>query len=104
MGDMNVEPKNFGSLAQVPGLVSLINEPTNTRRTKIWDNILIDRELSNEFTGRAGVMDLEQLFRITREEALDISDHLPIWSEYYAVEMPYSGTERSATNSTSSIR
>jgi endonuclease/exonuclease/phosphatase family metal-dependent hydrolase len=104
MGDMNVEPRNFGSLAQVPGLISLINEPTNTRRTKIWDNILIDRELSNEFTGRAGVMDLEQMFRITREEALDISDHLPIWSEYYAVEMPYSGTERSATNSTSSIR
>lgn len=104
MGDMNVEPRNFGSLAEVPGLVWLINEPTNTRRTKIWDNILIDRELTNEFTGRAGVMDLEQLFRITRDETLAISDHLPIWSEYYAVEIPYQGAERSATNSTSSIR
>jgi deoxyribonuclease-1-like protein len=104
MGDMNVEPRNFGSLAQVPGLVWLINEPTNTRRTKIWDNILIDKELTNEFTGRAGVMDLEQWFRITREETLAISDHLPIWSEYYAVEFPYQGAERSATNSTSFVR
>lgn len=104
MGDMNVEPKNFGSLAQVPGLIWLINEPTNTRRTKIWDNILLDKELTNEFTGRAGVMDLEQLFRITREETLAISDHLPIWSEYYAVEMPYQGLERSATNNTSFVR
>lgn len=104
MGDMNVEPRNFGTLAQVPGLVWLINEPTNTRRTKIWDNILIDRELTNEFTGRAGVLDLEQMFRITRDETMAISDHLPIWSEYYAAEMSNPGTGRAANNGALSVR
>ncbi|MCU0712478.1 MAG: endonuclease/exonuclease/phosphatase family protein [Pirellula sp.] len=104
MGDMNVEPRNFGTLAEVPGLSWLINEPTNTRKTKIWDNILIDRELTNEHTGRSGVLDLEQMFRITRDEALAISDHLPIWSEYYAVEMPYANAGRSATGNSLPVR
>jgi deoxyribonuclease-1-like protein len=99
MGDLNVEPKDFGSLAQVPGLIWLIqDEPTNTIRTKTWDNILFDRDLTNEFTGRAGVLDLESTFRMTRDEASVISDHLPIWGEFYATEQPYAGVGRSAVN------
>ncbi len=55
MGDMNVEPKNFGSLAQVPGLAWLINDLPIRVAPRYGDNILIDKDLTNEFTGRAGV-------------------------------------------------
>jgi endonuclease/exonuclease/phosphatase family metal-dependent hydrolase len=96
LGDLNIEPRNFQSLARVPGLIWLFNEPTNTRRTRIWDNILLDRDLTNEFTGRFGVLDVEQMFRIGREEALAISDHLPIWAEFYVTEMPRTVPSRAA--------
>ncbi|XZE19788.1 endonuclease/exonuclease/phosphatase family protein [Pirellulaceae bacterium SH449] len=104
LGDLNIEPRNFQSLARVPGLIWLFNEPTNTRRTRIWDNILLDRDLTNEFTGRFGVLDMEQMFRISRDEALAISDHLPIWAEFYVTEMPLAGPSRAADGRGSAFR
>lgn len=89
MGDLNAAPKIFGNLAKVPGIYWVIREETtNTRRTQIYDNILFDRGLTNEFTGRAGVLDMAEMFRISTEEALKLSDHLPIWAEFTIVEQP----------------
>jgi deoxyribonuclease-1-like protein len=107
LGDLNLEPKDFGSLARVPGLVWAIqNEPTNTGRTKIWDNILFDQNATSEFTGRCGVLDLERALGLSRDQVAIISDHLPIWMEFVASEQPYGTTSRSARNnaSTSFIR
>jgi endonuclease/exonuclease/phosphatase family metal-dependent hydrolase len=87
MGDLNASPSQFGTLGKVPGIRWTVNdEPTNTRRTQIYDNMLFDRDLTNEFTGRAGVLDLCQMFGINTEEALRISDHLPIWAEFTSYE------------------
>jgi len=92
LGDLNAEPSKFGQLAQVPGIYWIIqNQPTNTRKTKIYDNILFDRGLTNEFTGRAGVLDMAEMFGISMEEAITISDHMPIWGEFSIVEQPTAG-------------
>lgn len=87
MGDLNAGPKQFGTLGQVPGIYWTIdNEPTNTIRKSIYDNIIFDRGLTNEYTGKSGVLDLMDMFGIKTEEALRISDHLPIWAEFTTVE------------------
>ena len=87
MGDLNANPQQFGPLRQVPGIYWTVDsEPTNTIRKSIWDNIIFDRGLTNEFTGRSGVLDLCEMFNIKLEEALRISDHLPIWAEFSSVE------------------
>ena len=83
MGDLNAGPKQFGELGRIPGIFWTVeNEPTNTIRKSIYDNIIFDRGLTNEFTGTSGVLDVCDLFKITIDEALRISDHLPIWAEF----------------------
>jgi deoxyribonuclease-1-like protein len=82
LGDLNERPGRLRGLERIPGLEALIHEPTNTRKNKIFDNFLIDRQLTSEFTGRAGTIDLETMFGISMEEALKISDHLPVWAEF----------------------
>ncbi len=96
MGDLNVEPRQFGELGRLPGIQWAINEPTNTRRNKIYDNILFDGQLTNEFTGRSGVFDMGGFLGLTREEELEISDHLPVWSEFSVFEQPYGATSQFA--------
>ncbi|MCY2973351.1 MAG: hypothetical protein NTW52_01655 [Planctomycetota bacterium] len=54
---------------------------TNTRQNKAYDNILFHGPSNREFTGRWGVYDLAKSFRLTVEEALEISDHFPVWAE-----------------------
>ena len=87
MGDLNAGPQQFGTLAQIPGIYWIIDgEPTNTIRKSTWDNMIFDRGLTNEFTGRSGVLDLCDMFRIKTDDALRISDHLPIWAEFARAE------------------
>ena len=43
---------------------------------------IVDRMATVEFTGSAGVLDLMERFDLTKEQALAISDHFPIWAEF----------------------
>jgi deoxyribonuclease-1-like protein len=89
LGDLNVDYKKFGQLAEVKNLQwTVADVTTNTRKTKSYDNILFDRESTKEFTGKSGVFDLESEFKITREQALQVSDHLPIWAAFKNTEAP----------------
>jgi len=106
MGDLNANPRQFGSLGQIPGIFWTVDsEPTNTIRKSIWDNIIFDRGLTNEFTGRSGVLDLCDMFSIKTEEALRISDHLPLWAEFSRVEQnPGASAQFVESNQTSTRR
>ncbi|MEM6798818.1 MAG: endonuclease/exonuclease/phosphatase family protein [Planctomycetota bacterium] len=87
LGGRQLQPTDLYALGKIPGIYPVIRgEPTNTRRSYLHDNILLHRGATTEFTGQAGVLDLEQRLGITRENALAISDHLPVWAEFSAVE------------------
>lgn len=87
LGDLNASPEQFQKLGQIPGFEPVIvGIPTNTRKNKIYDNIVFDRQAGREFTGRAGVLDMEQMFRVEMTDALRISDHMPIWAEFSITE------------------
>ena len=106
MGDLNAGPKQFGELGRIPGIFWTIdNEPTNTIRKSIYDNIIFDRGLTNEFTGNSGVLDVCELFGIKVDEALRISDHLPIWAEFTIGEQdPGASTQFVESNSRQPVR
>lgn len=90
LGDFNVDRKRFGELGDVPHLVSVpVATPTNTRKTEQYDHITFDKFLTSEFTGRADVYDLGARFGMTLEEALEVSDHLPVWAEFEVEEHEY---------------
>lgn len=83
LGDLNAAPSQFGSLRQIPNMQwSVEGVPTNTRRTKTYDNLLFSSSFTREYTGRWGVFDMQSEFGLSMEQALKISDHLPVWSEF----------------------
>lgn len=89
LGDLNADPSKFQKLGRIPGLAPLIvGIPTNTRKNKTLDNILADQQNTREFTGRAGVMDLEKAFGLQLADVERISDHLPVWAEFTISEQP----------------
>jgi deoxyribonuclease-1-like protein len=88
LGDLNCGPKDFLALGQIPGVFPLIqNVMTNTRQSKLYDNIVVDQYSSQEFTGRSAVWDLREFFKLTVDDALRLSDHFPVWAEFSAFEV-----------------
>jgi endonuclease/exonuclease/phosphatase family metal-dependent hydrolase len=87
LGDLNVDERHLGELGRLPDITWVIaGIPTNTRGTKSYDNIVFESGNTVEYTGRAGVFDLAQEFGLTDDEALDVSDHLPVWALFHSTE------------------
>ncbi len=87
LGDLNVDDRHLGELGTVRDLMWTVSKtPTNTRKSKQYDNILFSRHNSQEFTGQSGVYDFQTRFKLSKEEALAVSDHLPVWAEFQISE------------------
>jgi deoxyribonuclease-1-like protein len=87
LGDLNVDDQHLGRLGQIPGIRAVVRGiPTNTRKTKLYDNIVLHQPSTAEFTGRWGVYDVQRLHNLTLDQALQVSDHQPIWAEFSAYE------------------
>ncbi len=88
LGDFNADNATIISLGS-SSVTASVNKMTNTRGTKQYDNILFDERATEEFAGRAGVFDFLREFNLTIDEALEISDHLPVWAEFSMQEGGY---------------
>jgi len=87
LGDFNADEKHYGELGRLPGLQwAIAGQNTNTRMTRAYDNILFDRRATSEFTGRSGVLNFMQEFQLSRDQALIVSDHMPVWAEFSGTE------------------
>ncbi len=87
LGDLNVNERKLGQLGKLPGITWTVRgEPTNTRGSKSYDNIVFHREATREYTGRSGILNLQAEYGLTEKQALRVSDHLPIWVEFSSNE------------------
>ncbi|MGE0610473.1 MAG: endonuclease/exonuclease/phosphatase family protein [Pirellulales bacterium] len=87
VGDLNVDDEHLGRMGQVPNITAAIyGVPSNTRGTALYDNILFDSRATVEFSGRAGVNDLMKQYKLSEDQALEVSDHFPVWAEFSVVE------------------
>jgi endonuclease/exonuclease/phosphatase family metal-dependent hydrolase len=87
LGDFNEDDHHFGRLGQLPYITCAITGVTsNTRGTKLYDNLVFDSRATTEFTGRAGVLNLMTQFQLSMAEALEVSDHFPVWGEFSVLE------------------
>ena len=104
VGDLNVNSAGLQELAMIPGVETIAGDiPTNTRRTKTYDHILIDRNMTREYLpGRFGVIDFQRDLGLTERQALLVSDHMPVWAEFSAYEIPQ--VQPVANNGTRIIR
>lgn len=87
LGDLNADERHFGELGRVPAITWAISGvPTNVRGDKTYDNILFDAQATSEYNGKSGVYVFAQAFGLSQEEALQVSDHCPVWAQFSAYE------------------
>ena len=87
LGDLNVDEAHLGQLKKVPGITwAIVGEKTNVRRTQQYDNIVFHGTATREYTGRSGVFDFLREYNLTSQEALEVSDHMPVWAEFRSIE------------------
>lgn len=93
LGDFNADDRRLGELGRVPELAPVLTRvATNTRGTAMYDNIFVSTRATLEYAGRFGVVDVLREFNLTMQEALDVSDHLPIWAEFSIYEQGQGGS------------
>lgn len=74
-------------LGSMRGFVPTLRKPaTDLNRTVQLHNIVFQRPETDEWTGRSGVFDYFRLNDLQTDEALLISDFLPIWAEFSIYE------------------
>jgi deoxyribonuclease-1-like protein len=87
LGDLNAGPPQFGAFQRIPGIGwAVTGVTTNTRRSKTYDNLVFARPATSEYLGVWGVMDLQSTFGLPLEQALEVSDHNPVWGAFYPCE------------------
>ncbi len=88
LGDLNAAPNQFGRIAQIPNIGWAVSgTTTNTRRSKTYDNIIFSRSATTEYLGRWGVLDLQSTFGLSLDQALQVSDHNPVWAAFHPWEI-----------------
>lgn len=83
LGDLNADDRHLGQVGALSSIIWAISGvATNTRGTKLYDNLIFQQTATTEYTGRSGVLNLMQEFGLSQEQALEVSDHQPIWAEF----------------------
>jgi len=86
-GDFRSNAGNIGALDELANIAYAVSQtPTNTRGDQAWSNIIIQKNTTVEFTGRSGVFDFLREYNLNLDEAIEISDHLPVWAEFSIYE------------------
>ncbi len=92
LGDFNTDDRHLGRLGQLPGIMPLIAGVwTNTRQNKQYDNIIIHRPSTTEYAGRSGVFDFMRFKNLSLQQAIQVSDHFPVWAEFSVYERDSAG-------------
>jgi deoxyribonuclease-1-like protein len=92
LGDFNTDNRHLYRLGDIAGIYPLVvGTWTNTRQNKQYDNLIIHRPSTTEHTGRWGVFDVVRQWNLTEQQALQVSDHFPVWAEFSVYERDFTG-------------
>ncbi len=87
LGSLYADARRLEHWYHYLNLAAAINStPTTTRGTHVADNLVFDRRATIEYTGRAEVFDLMAELELTAEQALEVSEHRPVWAEFSVYE------------------
>ena len=83
LGDFHTDDQNLGELGAVPTIFAAVSDTaTDTQRTAQYDNLVFQLSATTEYAGRSGVFDFMRQYNLTLDQALQVSDHLPVWAEF----------------------
>lgn len=86
-GDFQSSDRQLKKLATANQLNSaIVGVATNTRNDMQLDNLVFDPKATIEYSGDSGVFDFMKRFNLTLENALSISNRMPVWAEFAVLE------------------
>ena len=87
VGNFNAGDRGLSPLREKAGLNWVVfDTPTSTDKAHQFDNLVFSQTATVEFTGQGGVLDFLAAYNLRFEQAVAISDHMPIWAEFSALE------------------
>jgi deoxyribonuclease-1-like protein len=86
-GDFNSGDRGFESARKRAGLVWVIsNTPTDIKRKTQSDNLLFNETSTVEYTRCGGVFDFVRCYNLRLDNASRLSERMPVWAEFSAIE------------------
>ncbi|MEZ6136934.1 MAG: endonuclease/exonuclease/phosphatase family protein [Pirellulaceae bacterium] len=86
LGDLAGSTPELTGMANDTVRFAVRDVPTDVAGQRMLDGLLFSARGTTEFTGRCGAFDFLRKFNLTLENALEVSDHLPIWAEFSTIE------------------
>lgn len=88
LGDFNDSEKRIQRHRWLDNQLPLVRSTwsTKVRSGRSLDNIVIDGMRTAEYRNQSGVMDLKLHYSLNDQQALQISDHYPVWAVFSTVE------------------
>ncbi|MCA9211668.1 MAG: endonuclease/exonuclease/phosphatase family protein [Planctomycetales bacterium] len=87
LGDFSEDYRKHEGLSHVRDLGWAVGEiSTLTAGTAFVDNIAFQKTSTVEFTGRSGVFDFLREYNLPIEQALEVSDHMPVFAWFSVFE------------------
>jgi hypothetical protein len=85
--DLQAGPGALGPLDGVPDIAFAVRQlPTDVSGSAAWSNLVFLKTATGEFTGNSGVVDFLRRYNLSMDEALEVSDQLPVWAEFEIFE------------------
>ena len=87
LGDFSRDYRSMGRLSRLAnGAWAVGNIPTMTNGTGSVDNLVFQKTATSEFTGHSGVLDFLREYNLSVDQALEVSDHMPVWATFSVFE------------------
>lgn len=85
-GDFGCGDSQMVSLRNMGMLFALEGVATTISGDEMLDNIIFPARATDEFTGRSGTVDFLRQYNLTPDQASQVSNHMPVWCEFFAHE------------------
>ena len=88
LGDLNSDAQDFQQYRWLSNQFPVIPShwKTNTRQKESFDNIVFDALRTAEFLNQGGVLNLMKEYNLSIEQAVAVSDHMPVWGVFSRLE------------------
>ena len=98
LGDFVGGDSELFPLTKIAARLALIGIPTDVGGTQMLDEIVFSGPATVEFNGKVGAYDFLRQYNLSLEQALEVSEHLPVWAEFSTLEGAEPGRIAPVTN------
>ncbi len=86
LGDFAGGDSTLYPLTKIAARLALVGIPTDVGGSQMLDEIVFSGPATVEFNGKVGAYDFLRQYNLSLEQAIEVSEHLPIWAEFSTLE------------------